>query len=265
MTVTGALVHEPLSQPVEVHLDFVAPVTAVAPPSLTMILGRALLRTGARRGMCTAVTPPPAIVTEIRELVVEMKAKLAAKPDPSEMYSPSALEAALKSGSVDSSLLSSSLTDFDAGAKKLAMKCVTDSNAMLKEMAAEEATMADYDWSQWEKKGLDKETIAEVKSIMDTFIAAEAANLPDLIKENDLEGMTKEVKTAFEGPGGFLEEAGNAEKAATAAMEQVVADLETLEMDAVGLRDVTVAEILEREPALREEMEEEIRNSNWGY
>ena len=36
-------------------------------------------------------------------------------------------------------------------------------------------------------------------------------------------------------------------------------------LDAVGIKDVTIAEILEREPELREEIEEEIKNNNWGY
>ena len=198
------------------------------------------------------------------------------------------------------------------------MKCVTDSNMMNKEQAAEEATMAGYDWSQWERKGLDAATIAEVKGIMEAAAAAEGAAVPEMIKENKLDELEKEIKAAFEGSGGFLEEAAKQEKAAEAAMLQCIADLEKLEVDALGLRDVTIAEsacpppharcllpppplrsaapkpcrraaaareresrnvrcsrlggllvrvraVLEREPELREEIEEEIRNNNWGY
>ena len=59
--------------------------------------------------------------------------------------------------------------------------------------------------------------------------------------------------------------ASKEEAAAKAGMATCLASMEKLEVDAVGLREVTIAEILEREPELREEIEEEIKNNNWGY
>ena len=50
-----------------------------------------------------------------------------------------------------------------------------------------------------------------------------------------------------------------------AGMTKCLESMEKLEVDAVGLREVTIAEILEREPELRAEVEEEIKNNNWGY
>lgn len=219
---------------------------------------------GARRGLCAPATVSP-IVTEIREAIVDLKAKLDAKPDAGAAYSPDAFSSALKAGSVDVSLLSSTLGDFDVAARKLALKCVADSTAMAKAKAEEEATMEGYDWSQWEKKGLDAETIAEVKAIMTAGVSAEAAKLPELMKASGLDTMEKEVTDAFKGPGGFLELAAGQEKAAQETLIKCIADLEKLEVDASGLRDVTIAEILEREPEVRAEIEEEISNNNWGY
>ena len=61
------------------------------------------------------------------------------------------------------------------------------------------------------------------------------------------------------------QKASKEEAAAKAGMATCLAAMEKLEVDAVGLREVTIAEILEREPELREEIEEEIKNNNWGY
>jgi hypothetical protein len=217
-----------------------------------------------RRGLCTPAATPQ-VVHEIREAVADMKAKIEAKPAAGEVYTPETFEADLKSGKVDVSLLSNTLSDFDVTARKLAMKCVSDMSTMAREKAEEEATMAGYDWSQWERKGLDSAVVSEVRAIMEQGVAAEQQLVPELTKENQLDEMEKEIVQAFKGPGGFLETASAEEKAATAAMLTCISDMEKLEVDAVGLRDVTIAEILEREPELRAEIEEEIKNNNWGY
>ena len=226
---------------------------------------RVLATGGARtsvRGMC-APAATPTIVTEIREHVADMKAKMAAGSG--ETYTPEAFESAFKAGTVDVSLLSTTLNDFDATAKKLAIKCVTDATSMLKEKASEEAIMADYNWDQWVAKGLDPALVAEVKAILAEGVEEEKALLPDLLKENGLDTLEKEIGEAFKGPDGYLELASKEELAAKAGMEKVIADLEKLEVDAVGLREVTIAEILEREPELRAEIEEDIANNKWGY
>jgi len=215
------------------------------------------------RGLCAPAAPAP-IVTEIRDSIAEMKAALAAAPDAA-VYTPEAFSAALSAGKVDISMLSSTLGSIDPSAKKLAMKCVTDTMAMEKESAMYAATMEKYDWSQWEKKGLDADLIAEVKAIMEEGVAKEKTMIPDLVKANGFAELEKEISEAFDGPGGFMELASAEEKAAMEGMAKALASMEKLEVDAVGIRDVTIAEILEREPELRAEIEEEIKNNNWGY
>merc|ERR1719240_2556126 len=84
----------------------------------------ALLRL--RRGWCSPAVPPP-IVVEIREAITDMKAKIDAKPAAGEIYLKETFEQDLKAGQVDTSLLTSTLGDFDIRAMKLALKCVSAS------------------------------------------------------------------------------------------------------------------------------------------
>jgi len=217
-----------------------------------------------RRGLCAVAATPP-VVNDIRASIVTMKTAMETKPDMDLIYTAETFEADKNGGKINVSKLSSSLDAMDASAKKVAMKCITDSMAMEKEMADQEALMSAYDWSQWEGKGLEPETIAEVKGIMSAGIEMELKLVPDQLKASGLEGLQSEVTTAFKGAGGFLEIAAKEELAAKEGMAKCLADMEKLEVDAVGLRDVTIADILEREPELRAEIEEEIKNNNWGY
>ena len=169
----------------------------------TRRVARPLASAVGRRGLCAPAETAP-VLTEIRAEIESMKAQIAMKPDES-LYTADSFDAALKSGKVDMSMLSSTLDTIDPAARKLAMKCVSDANMMAKTKESEEAIMADYDWSVWEKKGLDPETIAEVKAIMEKGIADEAAMLPELMKEQGIEELEKSVKDAFNGPDGFLE------------------------------------------------------------
>lgn len=79
----------------------------------------------------------------------------------------------------------------------------------------------------------------------------------------EIEAVLKQWNAAFEGKDGLLELAAKQEKAAEAGLLQVVADMEKLELDVVGVADVTIGEILAREPELRAEIENEIKNNVW--
>ena len=79
----------------------------------------------------------------------------------------------------------------------------------------------------------------------------------------EIEAVLKQWNAAFEGKDGLLELAAKQEKAAEAGLLQVVADMEKLELDVVGVADVTIGEILAREPELRAEIEKEIKNNVW--
>ena len=91
---------------------------------------------------------------------------------------------------------------------------------MVKEMEEQKEMIDAYDWAQWEKKGLDAATIAEVKAVMAAGVDAEKGMLGDT--KGAFEAMEKEISAAFKGPGGFLELAAGEEKAAAAGMAKCV-------------------------------------------
>lgn len=72
-----------------------------------------------------------------------------------------------------------------------------------------------------------------------------------------------EWTSAVEGSDGLLELAAKEEKAAEAGLLQCITDMEKLEVDVQGVAEVTIGEILDREPELRAEIEEEIKNNVW--
>ena len=57
--------------------------------------------------------------------------------------------------------------------------------------------------------------------------------------------------------------ASKEEKAADAGLLQCIAELELLEKQVDGVSTQTIAEILEQEPELRKEVEEEVANNVW--
>ena len=135
------------------------------------------------------------------------------------------------------------------------MKLNTGMSMMRKEMA--EATAGDF--SSWEGK-IDPSVVAQVKSICDAELATAMAALESSDEGSKLE---KEVMSAFTGSDGLLELASKEEKAAEAGLLQCISDMEKLEVDVAGVADVTIGEILDREPELRAEIEEEIKNNVW--
>jgi hypothetical protein len=60
-----------------------------------------------------------------------------------------------------------------------------------------------------------------------------------------------------------FELASKEEKAAAAGMEEILKEMEQLESYVEGVADLTIADILEREPELRAQIEEELKNDVW--
>ena len=76
-------------------------------------------------------------------------------------------------------------------------------------------------------------------------------------------GATLTLSRTMPLPSGLFEMASKEEKASEAGMLQCIADMEKLQVDVAGVANVTIGEILEREPELRAEIEEEIKNNVW--
>jgi len=192
------------------------------------------------------------LVDQVRADLEGMKTKIDEKTVTG--YTPEAFSAALSAGTVDASLLSSTM-DFSDDARKMASKLNMQASAWAKEM--ETGQVADF--SAYEGK-IDADIMAEIKGIFEKELAAAQS---DTSGAAEIDAVQKEWSAAFDGPDGLLSMAGKEEKAAEAGLLQCIADMEKLEVDVQGVADVTIGEILDREPELRAEIEEEIKNNVW--
>jgi len=205
----------------------------------------------AQRNLCAPVVP---LVDEVRADLTMMKEKIELKTQVG--YTPEAFSAALAAGTVDASLLSQTM-DFSDEARKMVMKLNMECASMAKDMATE--TSIDLA-SDPKLAGVDPAIVAKVQSILGSELEA-------AMKENDssteIGNLQKEISALFSGSDGLFELASKEEKAAEAGMLQCIADMEKLEVDVQGVSNVTIGEILDREPELRAEIEEEIKNNVW--
>lgn len=215
--------------------------------SAVLRLGRTAVSS---RNMCAPAVP---LVDQIKADLESMKAQLETKATAG--YTPEAYSSAAKAGTVDASLLSQTV-DFSDEARKTVMKMNMETNKMNMEIAQ---SVDGPDFSVWEGK-LSPEIVSQVKAVFEAELAAAQGELE---ASTEVEDLKKEVGAAFEGSGGLFELASKEEKAAEAGLLQCIADMEKLEVDAQGVASVTIAEILEREPELRAQVEEEIKNNVW--
>lgn len=198
--------------------------------------------------MCAPAVP---LVDEVKAELAAMKAKMDAKSDASG-YTATTIQAAIDAGAVDTTMLAATF-DFSDEARKMAMKYNGDMMMMKKEMAVPfEGSFASVEGK------LDPSIIAEVEKIYKADVAAFQAEAG--APNPDVDAMQAKIKEVF---GGVYDMAVKEEKAAEATMAKCIADMEKLELDVADVSNVTIAEILEREPELRAEVEEEIRNNVW--
>lgn len=135
------------------------------------------------------------------------------------------------------------------------IKLSMDAGKMLKEMEKPSSV----DWAKYEGR-VDPAIIAEVKGIYDTELAAATDFVESSTAFAEVESS---VKSAFDGPEGLFALGTKQEKEAVASMEDIVEQMKKLEVDVASIKDVTIAEILEREPELRAKVEEEVKNNVW--
>lgn len=164
-------------------------------------------------------------------------------------------EAAMNAGSADPSMVNAALEGFPDEARKMVLKNVAASAKIMKDLEVDTSV----DWAAWEAK-LGAELVAEVKAITEKSVAAAQADTGD---DAMVAGLTAEVNDAFKGPNGLFELASKEEKAAAAGMEAILTEMEQMESYVEGVSDLTIADILEREPELRAEIEEELKNDVW--
>jgi len=208
------------------------------------------------RALCAVAEPETRLVDEIRADIADMKAKIAGEGvKKAAGYSAAEFEAAMNAGSADPSMVNAALEGFPDEARKMVLKNVAASAKIMKDLEVDTSV----DWAAWEAK-LGAELVAEVKAITEKSVAAAQADTGD---DAMVAGLTAEVNDAFKGPNGLFELASKEEKAAAAGMEAILTEMEQMESYVEGVSDLTIADILEREPELRAEIEEELKNDVW--
>lgn len=157
----------------------------------------------------------------------------------------------LAAGKVDVSKMQEALK-FSSGGSKMAVKMNSEIN-----MAAVAPTVTPPDWEAFKVKTEDPEMVEEIKKLFDAEMASDTF---DKEVQAALEAEQAKIKEIFTG---LKAQAATEEKATDAALLQCIADLELLETQIGGIKDQTIAEILEQEPELRKELEAEIDANNW--
>ena len=115
------------------------------------------------------------------------------------------------------------------------------------------------DWEHFED-AINDPVVAEMKAIYETTMKeAETGPIADF--EKDQQKMVATTKAAFEE---MFAECRKAEAASQAGMEQAIQDITALGSQMTGLKEQTIAEVLEADPAMRAEIEEEMKNHQWG-
>ena len=202
------------------------------------------------RRLCTEVaevTPQAKAIGQLEE----MKARLATEPA---IYEKAKLEADLEAGSVDTELLDASF-EFSDDFKKAARKLLKE----IKENQTPAAAAAEVDWAMWSEKLDDPELVAKVKAAYEDHLKDLEANTRPMLEEEKAEQIA-EMKAKF---APLYEEMSKEEKAADATLMTCIAEMELLTKQMEGISEQTIAEILEQEPEMRKEIEEELENNVW--
>merc|ERR1711892_173699 len=162
-------------------------------------------------------------------------------------YTEEKLAADLEAGSVDSSALKE-MFGFNDHLMKTVLQTVGKYNT-------DKAKMVEN-----EKSAIDDPIVGEMKACYDKAMKdAEAGPIAEY--EKDQQKMVAQTKDIFEG---LFAEGRKAEAESQAGMEQAIKDLTALGSQMTGLKEQTIAEALESDPAMRAEIEEEMKNHQWG-
>ena len=166
----------------------------------------------------------------------------------------------------------------------------------IKENQTPAAAAAEVDWAMWSEKLDDPELVAKVKAAYEDHLKDLEANTRPMLEGEKAEQIA-EMKAKFaplvrarpRPPSRArppprarprraaprrpptrarplalqYEEMSKEEKAADATLMTCIAEMELLTKQMEGISEQTIAEILEQEPEMRKEIEEELENNVW--
>lgn len=216
-----------------------------------------MLRLAARqmpRAMC-AVAETPDIVSELKADIASIKAQLAA-PEVAKGYSPEEFKAALEGdGAIDMAMVSDALEGLEEPARKVAMMEIGKVAGYKKDIAA---AMPEIDWAAAAADVGDADLIAQLKMVHEKTLAGA---LEQADKDRiEVDAALSKVEAGFTATYAAVDK----HEAELAEMSTAkLAELEDILWKAEGIKDMTIAELLDRDPEMRKEIEEEIANNVW--
>ncbi|KAL1528775.1 hypothetical protein AB1Y20_010103 [Prymnesium parvum] len=172
-----------------------------------------------------------------------------------EIYPFEQFKSDLAAGTVDADKLSAELVHHPE-VLKIMNKRIMEMNLSSKVAAPEPP-----DFDAWKEKISTPGAVDLIKAMYE-----EEVNNPDneKILQEKIKEVDEKIHEAFHGPDGLHAQAAKEVKAADASILQTIEELEAMAKQTKSIRTQTIAEILENEPQLRKEIEEELDNHNWG-
>lgn len=202
-----------------------------------------------QRSMCTE---PQGLVADVAATIVEAKEYIAAPVVP--LYPKAKFEADMKAGTVDMALLGS-MFEWDPEIRKNVMSKAAAHVKLVKEAAKPPPEM---DWDKYSSLS-SQDAVAALKTAYTASVPKYMESVDKQIDAMKAESMSKvqAIETAL------AADSKAAEKAKDEGLLDLVAKLELLHNQLGNVKSLTIAEILEQEPELRAEIEEEIKNNVW--
>lgn len=215
------------------------------------------------RAMCAVANSERNLLDELKADIAHFKEALASPPE-QKGYTLEQLNKVLDSGEpIDIAMLNDATENMDDDSKRAAVNIAKAITEIRTEMSKPKL---EIDWAA-EEAELGAETVAVVKKALEMAEAevAQGGGFSDTAQARlkEIEELKGTIEDNFKGPKGIFTILANGEKEQSALFEQKIKEMEELLWKAEGIKDLTVAEILERDPELREKIEDEIRNNVW--
>merc|ERR1712083_452186 len=193
------------------------------------------------RWLCAAPDPVK-MIANLEESIA--RAKVIVASEPTIAYMPDEFLADGEAGKIDVLKLGEVFKD-DPDAKKMMMKKASQIN----ELKKKQATMGtgEMNWADMDAK----------------FTSVGLAGVVDAFKP-EYEKHLAELKSTFEGPNGLLAQAEKRDKEIKAQKMALLGELDTIAAEVKNIDTLTVAEVLEKNPAWKDAIEEDLKNHMWG-
>lgn len=211
------------------------------------------------RTLCAA--DPVKILSNLEDAIA--RAKVVVASEAMVAYEPSEFSADASAGKINVLKLGEVFKD-DPDAKKDMMKKASMINDLTKKVAAGatgEIDFADMD-AKFASVGLPG-VVVGIKPQYEAHLSTLKKMCDDGLAK-DIADVDAQLKSIFQGSNGLIAHGEARDKAIAAAKVAMLEDLENLASETKNLDDLTVAELLEKNPAWKEAIEEDLKNHNWG-